>query len=326
VAHPFGEGQEAWIPEGSFTLLPRGTPVPKAVVHVIRTRQLQDRVRVYIPLDVRVPFHIQQRMEPSSLVITLYGVQSDTDWIPQDSSDPIIRDIRWNQVSSFVYTVEMTFNQDQQWGYDARYNSSTLEIDIKRKPDIAGWQNSPFKNILICLDPGHRPGSGAVGPTGLIERDVNLSVALELKRMLEAKGAFVVMTREGSEEIDLGARSRLSVAVDADILVSIHFNSVSDGVNPWKNNGSSTYYYLPMSRHLARMIHEAVLKELDLPDLGIYYADLALCRTTQMPAVLTEEAFMIVPQQEYLLAQPSYQKRCAKAIYKGLETFLKANR
>ena len=45
-----------------------------------------------------------------------------------------------------------------------------------------------------------------------------------------------------------------------------------------------------------------------------------------MVAVLTEEAFMIIPEQEKLLAQSDYQKKCAKAILKGLEKFLKENR
>ncbi len=321
-----GEGQEAWIPDGSFNLLPPGTPVPGAVVSVIRTKKMEDRLRIIIPLDMRIPFHIQQRVDPSSLVITLYGVWSDTDWIPQDALDPMIRDIRWTQPSNRVYTVEITFNEAQQWGYDARYNGNTLEIDIKRKPDIAGWPASPFKDIVVCLDPGHRPDLGAVGPTGLAERDVNMGVALHLQEMLESKGALVVMTREGSQGIGLRARSKLADVVNADILISIHFNSVPDGTNPWKHNGSSTYYYHPMSRQLATLIHREVLKELKLEDMGVYYADLALCRTTQMVAVLTEEAFMIIPEQEMLLAQPDYQKRCAKAIFKGLENFLKENR
>jgi N-acetylmuramoyl-L-alanine amidase len=53
---------------------------------------------------------------------------------------------------------------------------------------------------------------------------------------------------------------------------------------------------------------------------------LALCRPTQMPAVLTEEAFMMIPEHEMLLAQPVFQRRCARAIFKGLEKFLKENR
>jgi N-acetylmuramoyl-L-alanine amidase len=256
----------------------------------------------------------------------LYGVWSDTDWIPQDVSDPLIQDIQWHQETNDIYTVEITFHEEQQWGFDVNYNGTTLEIDIKRKPDIAGWPASPFKDLLICLDPGHHPDLGAVGPTGLAERDVNMAVALQLKEMLESKGALVVMSREGSQGIRLQARSKLADVVNADILVSIHFNSVPDGTNPWKHNGSSTYYYHPMSRQLATLIHEEVLKELKLNNMGIYYADFALCRTTETVAVLTEEAFMIIPEQEMLLAEPDYQKRCAKAIFKGLENFLKKNR
>jgi N-acetylmuramoyl-L-alanine amidase len=317
------DGHEAWIPEETFRFLPQGTQVPRGIVRVIRTEHLEDRVRVYIPLGERVPFHIRQRTNPSSLVVTLYGVWSDTDWIPQDFSDSIIQDVRWNQGSSDVYTVEILLNQSQQWGYDHRYNGSTLEIDIKRKPKI---KRSVFKDISICLDPGHHPDAGAVGPSGLEEREVNFAVAMELKRILEKKGALVVMTREREEGIDLRARPRLAAAMNADILISIHFNALPDGVNPWKHNGSSTYYYNPMSNRLARLIHEEVLKELGLPDFGVYYADLALCRPTQMPAVLTEEAFMMIPEQEMLLAQPFFRKKCARAIFKGLEKFLKENR
>ena len=317
------EGQEAWIPEGSFQMLPTGTQVPKSIVRFIRTTTLDDRVRVSIPMSERLPFHIRQRTKPSSLVLTMYGAWSDTDWIPQDFTDPVIQDIRWRQAAKGVYELEILLNQEQQWGYDTRYNGSTFELDIKRKPHI---QRSVFKGITICLDPGHHPDTGAVGPTGLEEREVNLAVGLALRDMLEAKGAIVVMTREKEEGIALYTRPQLAAAVDADLLISIHFNALPDGVNPWRNNGSSTYYFHPMGSPLARSIHEAVLEELGLPDFGVYYANLALCRTTQMPAVLTEEAFMMIPEQERLLRQPDFQKRCAKAIMVGIEGFLRQNR
>ncbi len=317
------EGHTAWIADGSFQELPPGTLVPRSIVRVIRTEDLDDRVRVHIPLDDRVPFHIRQRTNPSSLVLTLCGVWSDTDWIPQDFTDPVISDIRWHQVSSEVYELEIFLNQTQQWGYDSRYNGSTFELDIRRKPRI---QRSVFKGLTICIDPGHHPDTGAVGPSGLEERQVNLAVARNLRKMLEKRGATVIMTREEEEGISLRARPRLAAAMDADILISVHFNALPDGVNPWTHNGSSTYYYNPMSSRLARLIHKEVLEELRLPDFGVFYADLALCRPTQMVAVLTEEAFMMIPEQEALLAQPEFQKRCARAIFKGLERFLKENR
>ncbi|MFH1940920.1 MAG: N-acetylmuramoyl-L-alanine amidase [bacterium] len=317
------EGQFAWVPEGSFQVLPPGTPVPRGVVRFVRAEGMEDRVRISVPLGERLPFHILQKTNPASLIVTLYGVWADTDWIPQDFSDPIIQDIRWRQAASGVYELEVLLNQDQQWGYDPRYDGTTLQIDIKRKPIIS---RSVFKNIVVCLDPGHHPDTGAVGPSGLEEREVNLAVARQLRTMLEEKGAVVVMTRESEEGISLRARPKLAAAVEADVLISIHFNALPDGVNPWRNNGSSIYYFHPMSSRLARLIHKEVLKELGLPDFGIYYANLALCRPTQMPAVLTEEAFMMIPDHEMRLAQPAFQRKCARAIFKGLEKFLKENR
>lgn len=317
------QGQEAWIPEGSFRMLPAGSTVPRSIVRSIRTVSLEDRVRVRIPLGERLPFHIRQQASPSSLILTLYGAWSDTDWIPQDFSDPVIRDLRWRQAFSGVYELEIQLNQEQQWGYDTRYDGSTLELDIKRKPHI---RRSVLKGITVCLDPGHHPDTGAVGPTGLEEREVNLAVATALRGMLEKRGAVVVMTREREEGIDLYTRPRLAAVVDADLLISIHFNALPDGVNPWRNNGSSTYYFHPMGSRLARSIHRAVLAELGLPDFGVYYANLALCRTTQMPAVLTEEAFMMIPEQERLLGTPEFRMRCARAILTGIERFLKEQR
>lgn len=316
----------AWIPEGSFQWLPRGTPVPQGIVRFVRAENRSDRVRISIPLDERLPFHIRQCAKPASLVLRLYGAWSDTDWIPQDFDAPLIRDIRWSQLEDRVYQLEILLNQDQQWGYDSRYQGTTLEIDIRKKPKIAGWPSSPLKNRVICVDPGHHPDLGAVGPTGLQERTVNLAVARALRKMLEDKGAVVVMTREDDEGISLRSRPRLAASVNADVLVSIHFNALPDGVNPFKNNGSSIYYYHPMSRLLAQCIHTEVLKTLKLPDFGLFYANLALCRPTQMPAVLTEEAFMMIPEQEKLLAQPEFQKKCARAICRGLEKFFKVNK
>jgi len=321
-----GGVQEAWIPEGSYKLLPAGTPLPREIVRVVRKEFLGDKTRISIPLQNRIPFHIQQSVDPPALRLTLYGVWSDTDWIPGDSDDPVVRGITWRQVASHVYELEILLNQEQQWGYGARYDQSTLQIDIKTGPDIAGWPSSPLKGRTICLDPGHKPGTGAVGPMGIEEQEVNLAVAVALKDLLGKAGAQVIMTREQEEEILLAARPRLAAAVNADALISIHFNAVPDNVNPWNHNGSSTYYYQPMSRRLAEYIHSEVLRELGLPDFGLFYANLALVRPTEMVAVLTEEAFIIHPEHEALLVKPEYQKRCARAIYRGLVRFFKENR
>ncbi len=110
---------------------------------------------------------------------------------------------------------------------------------------------------------------------------------------------------------------------DADLLISIHNNALPDGINPFNNNGTSVYYYHPHSKPLAESIHKYLLKETGLPDHGLYYGNLVLTRPTSMPAVLVECAFMMIPEQEALLKTDKFQRKCAKAILKGIEEYLR---
>ncbi|VAV83302.1 N-acetylmuramoyl-L-alanine amidase [hydrothermal vent metagenome] len=80
---------------------------------------------------------------------------------------------------------------------------------------------------VIVIDAGHGgKDTGAVGPDGIKEKDVTLSIALELKRVLTKKNAFkVVLTREDDREIDLDKRAQAATAAKADLFISIHANS-----------------------------------------------------------------------------------------------------
>ena len=123
----------------------------------------------------------------------------------------------------------------------------------------------------------------------------------------------------------LGLRDRTALAerVNADVLVSIHANALPDGVNPFENNGTSVYYFHPRSAPLARALDQALTAQFGSRDLGIGRGDLALARPTWMPAVLTEGLFMMLPDQEAVLASPEGQQRYARGIADGLETFLR---
>ena len=134
------------------------------------------------------------------------------------------------------------------------------------------------------------------------------------------------MTRYGHEHIPLYDRPKIAIKWDADILVSIHNNALPDGVNPFANNGVSVYYYHPHSKPLAEAIQKRMLEKTKLPNHGLYYGNLVLTRPPEMPAVLVECAFMMIPEQEAMLKTDKFQRKCARAIADGIKDYLKLSR
>jgi N-acetylmuramoyl-L-alanine amidase len=317
-------GENAWVHQDSIKYLPLGTPLPKNILTTIQTKNLEKSTQVILLLSPslsatgRLPFRVEQQLDPPALFLSVYGLISNTDWIRYDSEDQLVQSISWEQPQEGVYRLKVLLNQKQQWGYDVFYEGDNLILSINHQPKLGRG----LEGLKICLDPGHSPDPGAVGPTGLEEKEVNLGIAEKLKAMLERNGAEVVMTRERTEGIEIYDRPRLAIQKGADLLISIHNNALPDGVNPFYNNGTSTYYYHPQSLALAREIHQELLHELGLPDFGLYYGNLVLTRPCQLPAVLVESAFMMIPEQEELLRTESFQKKCAEGIYRGIRRFV----
>jgi N-acetylmuramoyl-L-alanine amidase len=317
-------GENAWVHQDSVRYLPLGTLPPRNILTTIQTRKLEETTQVLLLLSAgsrregRLPFRVEQQTDPPALFLTIYGLTSNTDWIRYDSQDELIKQISWEQPTEDVYRLKVFLNQKQQWGYDVFYDGGNLILEIKHQPKL----KRGLEGLKICLDPGHSPDPGAVGPTGLEEKVVNLKIAQKLRKILERNGAEVVMTREGTEGLGIYDRPRIAMRKRCDMLISVHNNALPDGINPFFNNGTSTYYYHPQSLALAREIQSELLERLKLPDFGIYYGNLALTRPSQLPAVLVECAFMMIPEQEELLKTEKFQKKCAEGIYRGIRRFV----
>ena len=312
-----------WIPRANCEAMPLGTMPPTSAVEVARAASFNDKVRVVIFLSERLPFKIEQRTKPNRLDVVLYGGTSDTDWIRQEALDPLLGDIRWSQERDGKYRLSIDLNQKQQWGYRAFYEENNLVLEIKKTPALPGWPNRPLKDLLVCVDPGHGPDLGGMGPTGSSESVTTPLLAQEVKAKLEARGARVILTRSGAEGITLGARPKFADVANADLFVSLHFNALPDGVNPFLNHGTSAYYFHPQSYGLANAILRELLKNTKLPNFGLYYDNLAVCRVTSMPAVLIEPAFIMHPQEEAMILDPNFRRKVAEAIVRGMEAFVR---
>jgi N-acetylmuramoyl-L-alanine amidase len=322
----FSEKDEIWIKRKSLEFLPPGSTLPEAIVSAIRTSGQEKWSSVEVILDQRLPFRVEQTWRPASLEITFYGVSTNSDSMRLDLNDAFFRDISWHQKERNAYTLKIDLNQKQHWGYDPVYNNGNLTINVKKKPKIARWPNSPLKNIVVCLDPGHSPETGTIGPSGVMEKDINFEYCEQLKTALEEKGAVVVFTHGKFDGIDIESRSKMAAFLKADILLSLHFNALPDGVNPFKPRGISTYYNQPHSYRLAYLIQNNLLEKTKARNFGFHYSTFAVCRTPQMISVLTEPGFLTIPEEEKLITSESYQKKVVNAIKKALEQFLKESR
>ena len=95
------------------------------------------------------------------------------------------------------------------------FTARPLTPEEKRKVD---------RLLVIAIDPGHGgEDPGAIGPTGLKEKDVVLAIALQLRERLNAKpGVRVLLTRDSDFFVPLGERVKKAERVQADLFVSIH--------------------------------------------------------------------------------------------------------
>lgn len=310
-------GAVAWVALADAHLLPPGAPTPNATIGSVTLTPLPDRASLRIPVGVRIPF--QTTESERTLELRFYGAQGDVNWIRYGADDSLIESIRWSQPASDQVLLTIT-TREPLWGWRTTWDRDDLVLDIRRPPRIDPGQ--PLRDRLIVVDPGHPP-LGASGPTGLKEADANLAIGLKLRDLLEDAGATVVMTRTADLPVGLYARTHLADTLGAELLVSIHNNALPDGVNPFPNNGTSTFYNHLPSLPLAREVQRALVRHLGLRDLGVGRGDLALVRPTWMPAILTEGLYLMVPEQEAALRSPEGQELYAQGVFEGIRNFLR---
>ena len=211
------------------------------------------------------------------------------------------------------------------------------------------------QEFVLVIDAGHGDhDSGAVGPWGLKEKDVNLDLVKRLADYLKKNRPKikVALTREDDTFLPLEERTRLANSLNADMFVCIHTNSA--GVNRDSASGVETFYprskptlyasannsrdeitsllkqggnqdVLQRSQYLAALIQENLIdifKTNMVPDRGIKKAGFYVLKYTNMVSVLVEVGFICNQNIEANLRIPAVRQEIAAAIGRGIESYL----
>ncbi|MDB5167587.1 MAG: N-acetylmuramoyl-L-alanine amidase [Candidatus Saccharibacteria bacterium] len=175
----------------------------------------------------------------------------------------------------------------------------------------------------VCIDPGHGGADpGASSNDGLItERDINLTVALKLRDILNAQGYEVFMTRT-SNSVSMDNRVRYTYCNDhhASVMVSVHHNFFDDDTVDY----AMDLFYKPVDKGLANSIVSATASKLNITDNGIAQFEDGVLSESTMPAAVSE-GFFITSSDEYSLLTDSTSTRLAdeaSGIASGIVTYL----
>ena len=313
----------AWINSKETRILP-GAIEPQTIIRSVGYRQLPGATEIVFPLQVPVPVSVQQSEQ--AIALTLYNTTAQTDIIRLDD-DPLISRLDWQQEAPGQVKYTLNLKKAQQWGYKLRYDGTTLVLALRHPPKIGNTRRKLLANFKIVLDPGHGgKETGASGPTGYLEKDVNLVVCKLLRDELVKRGATVVMTREDDRELSLAERQAIISKEEPSIAISIHHNSLPDDGDAEKIKGFAAFWYQPQAHNLAIFLQKYVVKKLGRPSYGVFWDNLALTRPTAAPSVLLELGFMSNPDEFEQVVNPEEQKKIANAIAQGITEWFKSVR
>ncbi|GGN08577.1 hypothetical protein GCM10010967_50330 [Dyadobacter beijingensis] len=201
---------------------------------------------------------------------------------------------------------------------------------------FAQSRRKPLKGKTICIDPGHggtaATDSYRVGPGGEREEWINLRVGLLLQKMLEKKGAKVVMTRMEDVQVPLPDRARLAKDRKADLFISIHHNATADSAVNFpiiyfhgnqSENAASVDFGKELAARLLKYLHKPNTPVSLVSDFTIFAdAGASVLRNSYgIPGVLAEASFFTNPSEEQRLKQPEHNRQEALGYTEAIIAF-----
>lgn len=305
-----------------------------------------DTVRVVLDVENIRDYKIFTFSDPFRIIVDVKGER------PAEISalSPVI--------SAPLLAAEPALKEQQKSVAEAPKETPTVKI-------LPRARLKPGKIRRIVVDPGHGgKDPGAVGLSGLQEKDVVLSIGLLVaKKLKDELGIDAVMTRSTDVFIELQERTAIANQVGADLFISIHANAAlnrrASGIETYylnlaktekaaqlaaRENGTSlekvsilqavlfdlmANYKLNDSAHLAEEVQKALYKRISGQDpstrnLGVKQGPFYVLVGATMPSILVESAFISNAHEEEKLADPKYHEQTAEGILDGVVSYIAA--
>ena len=342
-----------------WALVPGGTPAPKAPTYAqapledgesgLSLKRVGKGWQLTLTAHGKVEYRMVGPARQDRLVFDLIGGAVD---LPRDSlyvDNGLIA--RVSTVPQGSGVLRVTVELDQQVGFALRSTASERSVviamappgtPIPAGPPMAAATPAPKpaptpppaipkaldaaldredERKRVTIDPGHGgEDPGGTGAHGTEEKDVTLSLALKLQKLMRDSGMEVQMTRTDDMQIQLRPRVAMGDDFESDVFISIHTNAIA---NP-KINGIETYYFTPQSLPLARAVHRQLVSKLGRPDRGVRRNNFVVVKYNKMPACLVEIGYLTNPTEEKLLKSPAYQQKAAEAILAGVQDYFRS--
>jgi len=355
--------------------------LPDYAIEKVSFQSQPDHTQIFLDVPRETGYIVKELSNPPRLLINLYPAKLFLSQREIKIEDQFVQRIRLSQDSDHVVKIVLDLsNPEYSWAVFPSEDSSRIIVEVRSpekdvvrrllrgQEEAFTFYSSPEKASRvkgkirrIVLDPGHGgKDPGAIGPTGLKEKEVTLAIAKELARLLRREGLEVYLTRKDDRFIPLDRRAEIANQLKGDIFLSIHanagFSRKAGGIETFFNSrysygkgaeevaarenaafGSTATpeevraivwdliqdQYRAESNELSHSIQRYLVQATNLEDRGVKSARFYVLRGAAMPAALVEVGFISNPWEERLLKRDSFRKKVALGIFRGLMDYIR---
>ncbi|UCC69471.1 MAG: N-acetylmuramoyl-L-alanine amidase [Armatimonadota bacterium] len=312
--------------------LPEASELPldvePVVLREVGFERISSRLAAVKVAAVGTPFCVSEKIEdPPVVIVDVANATNEIDSPELKVTDPAVAGVCLMPAPEKPGTQRIAVALKELVGHAVVTEEGEVRVLVGR---------FPLSELKVVVDAGHGGhDTGAIGRSGLEEKEINLDIARRVYRLLQGMGVKVRMTRVDDNPVrpwtrgnrkeqreELLARCKIADEMDADLFVSIHANARA--TNPTEYRGTETYYRKEDSAALARAMQKEVVGAVGLPDGGVirHPKPIIVLHGTKMPSVLVEVGYLSHEADEAELATPELRERAAQGVVNGVRRYV----